>query len=173
MDYKLLRHYPILFFTILIFISSSCNSPSARMEKVNRNKYSKFDFNKLIGKWNEGSKNNHFVEQWKWDTDSSLVGVAYEIMDNDTIKIDQLIIKDISYYAKFGAAIRNRYMNSYVWFEEVESNRNKIIFKNESGSFPSKISYSIISNTQFKVLIEGEINDVVTYNEFIYNKKYK
>ncbi len=157
-----------LLFLNLILTFYSCNAPTSKIKEFNNDELYKFEYSKLLGKW---KSDQHFEEQWRKGDDSSLIGMAFEIEGKDTLQIDRLRIDDIDYVSKLGIAVHNHYLNSFLWFEEIKSSPQEIVFGNEKTEFPSKITYILLSNNEMQVLIEGKINGKMIVKKINYKKE--
>ena len=175
MNRQLLQDFIVPIILTLVALSISCNSPTSKIETIDRNKLFQFDYNQLVGEWKEDNNKHQFIEHWQWNNDSTLLGIAYEIIENDstpndTVQIDKMKIADPTNQATFGVAIHNKYLDTYLWFEEKDCNTSRISFENPNPGFPNLIHYSLLSNSRLKVEVEGEINDTLVIKKFEYQK---
>ncbi len=159
-------------FYIVLLILASLSIVSCKEDpNVITSESTEFDQNLLIGRWEDSSEQNQHVEEWIADGDSDVKGIGFELVNKDTVFIEELAILKIGGRWLYRAKINNQNDSDWVNFVMISDQNNKAVFENKQHDFPQRIIYEFKSDDSLHASIEGEENGDYRRFNFFYKRK--
>jgi hypothetical protein len=144
MDYR--SRYLLLFLISLILISCATKNSNKNYPELEKAQW-------LLGKWRNSLPEGDLIEFWVPENDSTLAGMGFMVVDQDTIFSDEVYIQQIDkdlYYISI-----DRSTGKPVEFRLTSSAEKLLVFENLDHDFPQKISYQQLSDDSLIAEISG------------------
>ena len=113
------------------------------------------EFAWLVGRWENNSHQNNSVEIWRYENDSTLKGIGFQLVQEDTVFQESLEIRERVDKIFFRAQISQQEVTD---FELESTNPDTLIFINVSHDFPTEIRYTRIRNDSILAKITGTVD---------------
>ena len=123
-------------------------------ESVHENR--DFDLYLLEGKWEDLSKQNTHLEEWRVLNSDHARGKGFVISGSDTVYIEMLEILRMDDTLRYVARVSNQNYNEPVIFNELENSPERLVFENPDHSFPQRIGYRLKEQGRIEAFIEGK-----------------
>jgi hypothetical protein len=111
--------------------------------------------NWFLGSWQNKTSNGDFTEIWKQKNDSVYIGVSYVIVKTDTVFYEYISLEQKNKKWNYSVSVRNQNNEQPVSFELTSMTPNQLVFENSKHDFPSKITYTKITQDSMVAKISG------------------
>ena len=112
----------------------------------------------LVGKWEDGSQSNKFIEEWSLNDEKEMSGKGYVMSSHDTVFIEYLSIREVNGVLTYFAQVSDHNDGQVIPFGLKENKNFKMVFENIHHDFPQRIIYELTTDTTLYVYIEGHEN---------------
>ncbi len=119
----------------------------------------------LLGEWHFVSGQNHSMESWKKESDTSFLGQAFFLVGNDTASKESLRMVQRGGNLYYIATVKNQNNNEGVSFTLTDTS-GQILFENPEHDFPQQISYKHVSKNYMVAKISGKVKGKLRSEEF-------
>ena len=111
--------------------------------------------NWFLGSWQNNTSDGDFTEIWKQKNDSVYLGVSYVIVKTDTVFYESISLVQKNKKWNYSVSVRNQNNEQPVSFEMTSMTPNQLVFENPKHDFPSKITYTKITQDSIVAKISG------------------
>jgi hypothetical protein len=111
--------------------------------------------NWFLGSWQNKTSDGDFTEIWKQKNDSVYIGVSYVIVKTDTVFYESISLEQKNKKWNYIVSVKNQNNEQPVSFEMTSMTPNQLVFENPSHDFPSKITYTKITQDSMVAKISG------------------
>jgi hypothetical protein len=132
--------------------------------------YDTSDFAKLFplqGTWKTERRSGSFYEVWQKQNDSTLTAFTYRIKDNDTTKLETVVLSLRNGKIVYSPTTINQNNQQPVDFNLVQIAGGRFDFENKAHDFPQLISYEVRNGDSLYASISGPTpngNKTIPYN---------
>lgn len=137
----------------LLFLLANCFGCMYKAEKKEYNLIEKANW--FIGSWENNSKEGHFTETWKKQSDSTFTGKSLIIKSRDTLFEENMVLEQRNDSLFYNVSIKG---NDETYFYLTKSSANELVFENPKHDFPTKIAYKLSSKDSIIATIHGKID---------------
>lgn len=159
-----MKYYPtkvLLCFAIAVLLSS-CNDNYSKLEKANW----------FIGDWENTSDEGSFREIWTKKNDSIYSGLSIVVIEQDTVFYENMSLEQIKDSIFYNVSVKGQNKDQAVSFYLTSSDDDKLVFENPNHDYPSKITYSKVSNDSIVAEIFGLKDGKKITESFPMNRKH-
>lgn len=159
-----------LFTIIIVSTFFNCSGPTSETVSVN----SISDIEKaswLIGSWHNTSPEVSSTEVWEKKNDSTLTGISFAIVGNDTVSYETVSLEQKGKATYYIPTVKEQNNAESVKFTLTSSTINKMVFENPTHDFPTKITYNKITNDSMIAEISGKIEGKERSEQFPFVRK--
>jgi hypothetical protein len=111
--------------------------------------------NWFLGSWQNKTSDGDFTEIWKQKNDSVYLGVSYVIVEKDTVFYELISLEQKNKKWNYSVSVKNQNNEQPVSFEMTSMTPNQLVFENPKHDFPSKITYTKITQDSIVAKISG------------------
>ena len=109
----------------------------------------------LLGIWKSKTTDGDLTEIWKQMNDSTYLGVSYLIVKIDTVFYELISLEKKNKKWNYSVSVKNQNNEQPVSFEMTSITPNQLVFENPKHDFPSKITYTKITQDSMVAKISG------------------
>jgi hypothetical protein len=113
--------------------------------------------NWFLGSWQNKTSDGDFTEIWRQKNDSVYLGVSYVIVEKDTVFYELISLEQKNKKWNYCVSVKNQNNEQRVSFELTSMTSNQLVFENSKHDFPSKITYTKITQDSMVAKISGII----------------
>lgn len=141
--------------TIVLFACG--NQVDSKEERIIKNDDSNSleQANWFLGSWQNNTSDGDFTEIWKQKNDSVYLGVSYVIVKTDTVFYESISLKQKNKKWNYIVSVKNQNNEQPISFEMTSMTPNQLVFENPKHDFPSKITYTKITQDSIVAKISG------------------
>jgi hypothetical protein len=111
--------------------------------------------NWFLGSWQNKTSDGDFTEIWKQKNDSIYLGVSYVIVKTDTVFNETISLEKKNKKWNYCVSVKNQNNEQPVSFEMTNMTPSQLVFENAKHDFPSKITYTKITQDSMVAKISG------------------
>ena len=111
--------------------------------------------NWFLGIWKSKTTDGDLTEIWKQMNDSNYLGVSYLIVKTDTVFYELISLEKKNKKWNYSVSVKNQNNEQPVSFEMTSMTPNQLVFENSKHDFPSKITYTKITQDSMVAKISG------------------
>lgn len=111
--------------------------------------------NWFLGFWQNKTSDGDFTEIWKQKNDSVYLGVSYVIVKTDTVFYESISLEQKNKKWNYSVSVRKQNNEQPVYFIMTSMTPSQLVFENSKHDFPSKITYSKITQDSIVAKISG------------------
>ena len=152
---KLVKH---LFKSLTILFLSACSNQADLSEESICKDYDSSAIeqaNWFLGAWKFKTNDGDLTEIWKQMNDSVYLGVSYVIVKTDTVFYELISLEQKNKKWNYSVSVKNQNNEQPVSFEMTSMTPNQLVFENPKHDFPSKITYTKITQDSMVAKISG------------------
>ncbi len=114
------------------------------------------DFKTLEGLWRIESSFENSFEEWKYISDTMMLGSGFSINKNDTIVNEFLSLNITKKGCFYSAKVLKQNNSTEIVFKLIEQKNKIFVFENNKHDFPKRITYNISDKNIIIATIEDE-----------------
>lgn len=150
---------PTLFALFIIVTTFACNSPETQKQTSSPDaipSYEKLDSAAwLLGTWTDSSKMGRSTETWHKENDSTYTAESFIVSQKDTVFYEQVKLQQRNKEVYYVAKTKGQNDDESVPFTLTSKGAETLIFENPQHDFPSKITYTKVSDDSLYAEISG------------------
>lgn len=149
---------PILIFVLLATVLQSCkNEKQIEVFGIKTKKhYTQLEKAKwLVGNWENLSKKSNLREIWTRKNDSTLTAKSFVTVGKDTVFYEEVAIIEQNDSLFYNVTIKGQNNNKPVPFYMTKADEKEMVFENPKHDFPTKITYTKITNDSLVATVSG------------------
>jgi hypothetical protein len=148
--------------TIFIFVSCllSCNSSKQEEATTISSTVNLLDTAKwFIGTWQNQTSDGLFTEQWNQKNDSVYSAISTVVVNHkDTVFFESILLEQKRNELFYTVSVKDQNKELPVSFKLVNATDKQLVFENPTHDFPTRITYSKISEDSIVASISGLID---------------
>jgi len=162
----------LLLFTGAGFFLSACNSTgSAEQEPENIARYEKLDkADWLLGNWFNSGQDGEATETWEKANDSTFKAKSFVIAGTDTVFYESVSLEQRNNEVSYVVRVKDQ-QEEPVSFRLTSSTASPLVFENPQHNFPTKITYTKITEDSLYAEISGTVKGQERKEGFPFKKK--
>lgn len=125
----------------------------------------------LVGSWENKADDGTMVESWEKSNDSTYVGTAYYIKNNDTLHHENMTLLQKGSEVVYMATVQGQNNDEPVTFLLTKSNPKQLVFENPNHDYPQKIAYQQITDDSLVASISGKQQGKISNESYSMTKK--
>jgi hypothetical protein len=162
---------PFLTLLMLVIVSESCKKEESKT-KASPKQYSQLQkANWFLGNWENTTKEMEMKELWRKENDSCFKAQSFVTVQKDTVfyeKVDLVQRNDSLFYI---VSVRDQNKEKPVSFYMTKATEKELVFENPKHDFPTKITYTKITNDSMVASIFGLKDGKASSETFPMKKK--
>ena len=138
---------------------AACNDVAEKKETpVKAVQYEKLDSTQwLLGNWFNRSKDGEATEIWEKLNDSTFSAESFVIAGNDTVFYESVKLQERNKDIHYVVSVKEQNNEAPVSFKLVSVDGSKLVFENPAHNFPSRITYTRLTDDSLYAEISGMV----------------